>query len=234
MCALTGQLRTALHPASGIRQAIFHNILLAIGCQPEEERQGHECDLERVHLFFALSDEPAHSPASCGGQSCGGDRVEDFVAFFPEHFVKGSYFQEMKHPYTREVHILAPHTSHITPHTLRPTAAFMSSRVGTFTQKYTSGLRRVKYDLCRVIYSCIPHFFLQYTRWSHCARLIRAAEDAQVQSRVTSCCFMVVVVAMMMMMAIMMNASFRDGATPGLFAGALIIAQTGPSPIFRM
>ena len=111
-----------MHPASGIRQAIFRNILLAIGCQPEEDRQGHECDLERVHLFFALSDDPVHSPASCSGQSCGADnKVEDFMAFFPEHFVKGSYVQDIKHPYTREVYIFAPRTSHTTPHTSHTT-----------------------------------------------------------------------------------------------------------------
>ena len=143
------------------------------------------------------------------------------------------------HHLTHNISHTIPHTSHTTPHTLHPIAACMSGRVGSFTQKHTSGFARVKYDLRRVIYSCIPHVSLQYTRWSHCARLIRAAEDAQVQSRVTSCCLMMVIVLMMlmmmmMMMAIMMNASLRDGATPGLFAGALIIAQTGPSPTFRM
>ncbi len=117
MVLCTGQLRTALHPGSGIRQAIFRNILLAIGCEPEDEGVEHGCKSDQVHIFFALSDEPAHSPASCGRQSCEGDSVEDFVAYFPEHFVKGSYVQEMKHPYTREVRIFACHTSHLTPHT---------------------------------------------------------------------------------------------------------------------
>jgi hypothetical protein len=138
----------ALHPASGMRQAIFRNILLAIECQPEEERQGHECDLERVHLFFALSDEPAHSPASCGGQSCGADGVEDFVAFFPEYFVhEGQLLSGNKASVYSGGSIylhLTHHTQHFTP------CAQCSLHVqssGHIHAEYTSGLQGVPCDL---------------------------------------------------------------------------------------
>jgi hypothetical protein len=102
MRACAGQPRTALHPDSGIREAILANILLAIGCQAEQQQPGSPgCDPERVHLFLALSRDavPAHTSCSQEDRAEGGAcSVEKFVDFFPKHFVKGVFLQNMENP----------------------------------------------------------------------------------------------------------------------------------------
>jgi hypothetical protein len=86
----SGQLRAALLEESGIKEAIMKNIAMAIAC-PEPDDMSH-CDWSRVHLFFALSDEPLHPNCSQSEElGIGACIVENFVKFFPEEIVKGVY-----------------------------------------------------------------------------------------------------------------------------------------------
>ena len=97
----SGQPRTALHPDSGIRESILKNILLAIGCEHKQQQHDpDDCDPSRVHLFLALSRDPVPRNACSDRQreAGGGCSLEDFVGFFPGHFVKGVFLQNMETP----------------------------------------------------------------------------------------------------------------------------------------
>ncbi len=98
-----GQPRTALHPDSGIREAILNNILLAIGCDHhQQQQQDVTCRSSRVHLFFALANDTPLQREGCGQGTglSGGDAcsVQDFVSFFDKESVKGVFLQDMMRP----------------------------------------------------------------------------------------------------------------------------------------
>ena len=151
---VSGQPRTALHHDSGIRESILKNILLAIGCEHKQQQHNPDCDPSRVHLFLALSRDSAPRNACSDRQreADGGCSLEDFVGFFPGHFVKGVFLQNMESP-RMQVQVRFIHTALYTSlfltctllsscfisHT--PRSAILSCRVGEFMGQYSAGVQ---------------------------------------------------------------------------------------------